>query len=323
MIIVRSPYRVSFLGGGTDFPVWYNEHGGAVISTTINKYSYVSLRWLPPYFEHKYRVVYSRTELAANPDEIAHPIVREALKYVGINEGVEIHHDGDIPARSGMGTSSAFTVALLYALYTLKGEWVSKQRLAEESINIEQNLCNQCVGSQDQTASAFGGLNKIVFSKNGIKVEPLECEGLEKNLLLFFTGFQRNATDIEKEKLKNIDTKQSDFSELIKLTMEGEKVLANGQLNDFGRLLHEGWLIKRGMANNTSSDYIDFLYQKGLEAGALGGKLLGAGGGGFLLFFVEPDKQDEVRKSVNLLEVPIKFDTDGAKIIFNNGGSNG
>jgi len=322
VIIVRAPYRISFLGGGTDFPVWYNEHGGAVISTTINKYCYVFARWLPPFFEHKHRVVYSAIELPMAVENISHPSVRETCKLLEIKKGIEIHHAGDLPAKTGMGTSSSFTVALLHALSTLKGTNIDKRQLANIAIHIEQNLIKECVGSQDQTASAYGGLNRIDFSKDNITVEPIQDRvgDLEKRLMLFFTGFQRNAVDIEKEKLKNIPDKQTSFNNLYELVNAGEKALnTHRNLEVFGRLMNEGWQIKKSMAHNTSTDYIDFLYQKGLDAGAVGGKLLGAGGGGFLLFYVEPDAQKSVKQAMkDLLQVPFKFEDKGSEVIFDN-----
>ncbi len=321
MIIVRAPYRISFLGGGTDFPVWYDKHGGAVLSTTINKHCYIFVRWLPPYFEHKHRVVWSKIELVSNVEEISHPIVRETLKLMGITKGVEIHHAGDLPARTGMGTSSSFTVALLHALSVLKGVKMDKCQLANIAIHIEQNLCKIVVGSQDQTAATYGGFNRIEFTDKNISVIPLKPPGeLEGNLMLFFTGFQRNAVDIEKEKLTDIDTKQTYFNQLRKLVDYGGVALLNGNTKAFGELVHAGWLIKKAMADKTSTDYIDFLYEQGIKAGALGGKLLGAGGGGFLLFYVEPDKQKSVKQALRkLLQVPFQFEDKGSEVIFNNG----
>jgi len=318
MIIARAPYRISFLGGGTDFPLWYREHNGAVISATIDKYCYIQARRLPPFFEHKHRIVYSQIELTNSVDNIGHPSVRETLKFLNVTDGIEIHHTGDLPARTGIGTSSAFTVALLHAASILQGRKVSKAALASDAIHIEQDLIGEAVGSQDQTASAFGGLNRIDFDNSGIRVKNLATSTLEGSLLLFFTGFQRNATDIEKEKLRRLKDNHSAFEELYQLVAEGERALNN--LPEFGKLLHEGWMLKRSMAPNTSSEYIDFLYQKGLNADALGGKLLGAGGGGFLLFLVEPDTQNRVKEAMgNLLQVPFKFESKGSEVIFNNG----
>jgi len=324
MIIVRAPYRISFLGGGTDFPVWYNEHRGAVLSTTINKYCYIFARWLPPFFEHKHRIVYSAIELPMAVENISHPSVRETCKLLEIDRGIEVHHAGDLPSRTGMGTSSSFTVALLHALSTLKRVNIDKKQLANIAIHIEQNLIKECVGSQDQTAAAYGGLNRVDFSKDEIVVKPIKHNAeLENKLMLFFTGFQRDAVDIEKEKLKNIPDKSSHFKGLYDLVNMGEDSLNNGDLAEFGRLLDVSWGIKKSMASKTSTDYIDFLYQKGLDAGAVGGKLLGAGGGGFLLFYVEPNKQNSVKQAMrSLLQVPFKFENKGSEVIFDNGKEN-
>lgn len=311
---------LAFFGGGTDFPAWYNEHRGAVLSTTIDKYCYIAARWLPPFFEHKHRIVYSAIELPMAIENISHPSVRETCKLLGIEQGIEVHHYGDLPAKTGMGTSSSFTVALLHALSVLKGVDIDKKQLANIAIHIEQNLCKECVGSQDQTASAYGGLNRIDFSKESIVVKPLKYNSeLKDKLMLFFTGFQRNAVDIEKEKLKNISEKELDFNELYQLVSEGEKALSQNDLNEFGKLLDYGWQFKKMLAHNTSTDYIDFLYQRGLDAGAVGGKLLGAGGGGFLLFYVEPDAQKSVKQAMkSLLQVPFKFENKGSEVIFDN-----
>jgi len=321
MIIVRVPYRVSFLGGGTDFPVWYNEHKGAVLSTTINKYCYIFARWLPPFFEHKHRIVWSQVELPSNTEEIKHPVVREMLKLLEITDGIEIHHTGDLPARTGMGTSSSFTVALLHALSILKGVDIDKRQLANIAIHIEQDLCKECVGSQDQVATAYGGLNRIDFSSEGIAVKPIKYNAkLEDRLMLFFTGFQRNAVDIEGEKLRDIQSKQDSFNKLYRLVHLGVAALhSHRNLSVFGKLLDRDWQIKKSLAHNTSTDYIDFLYQKGLDAGAVGGKLLGAGSGGFLLFYVEPDAQASVKQAMrSLLQVPFKFEDRGSEVIFDN-----
>jgi len=321
LIIVRAPYRISFFGGGTDFPLWYNEHKGAVLSTTIDKYCYIFARWLPPFFEHKHRIVYSAIELPNAIENISHPSVRETCKLLEIDRGIEIHHYGDLPARTGMGTSSSFTVALLHALSILKGIDIDKKQLANIAIHIEQNLCKECVGSQDQTASACGGLNRIDFSKDDIVVKPLKHNAeLEKRLMLFFTGFQRNAVDIEEEKLKDIQSKQDSFNKLYWLVHLGVAALhSHRNLSVFGRLLDRDWQIKKSLAHNTSTDYIDFLYQKGLDAGAVGGKLLGAGSGGFLLFYVEPDKQGSVKQAMgSLLQVPFLFENRGSEVIFDN-----
>ena len=320
MIISRAPYRISFLGGGTDFPAWYREHPGAVLSATIDKYCYISARILPPYFEHKNRVVWSQVELTQKIDEIRHPIVREALRYLCIDKGLEIHHFGDLPARTGMGTSSSFAVALLHALFVLRGIKIKRLTLARNAIYIEQDRCKECVGSQDQMAAAYGGLNRIDFSALGIDVKPIIAQNLESHILLFFTGFQRNASEIEQAKINHIADQATGFNRLYEMVGEGERCLASGDMVGFGRLVSEGWEIKRSMAPNTSTDYIDFLYDKGMKAGALGGKLLGAGGGGFLCFIVEPPRQTVVKEALkDLLNVPVKISYGGSEILVRNG----
>lgn len=323
MIIARAPYRISFLGGGTDFPEWYKENGGAVISTTINKYCYILARWLPPFFEHKHRIVYSAIELPMAVENIGHPAVRETCKYLNIKRGIEIHHAGDLPSKTGMGTSSSFTVALLKALLALQKAKINKRMLAEAAIFIEQGMAKEYVGSQDQTAVAYGGFNRIDFNSKGIKVKSMEhgiSPALEVRLMLFFTGFQRNASDIERGKIERVHKDHSFYEELYRLVGDGVEALNRWNFKEFGRLLDYGWGLKKKLSEAVSTDYIDYLYDKGIKAGAEGGKLLGAGGGGFLLFIVEPDAQNSVRKAMgNLLQVPFKFENKGSEIIFNNG----
>ena len=320
MIISRAPYRVSFLGGGTDFPAWYRENPGAVLSVTIDKYCYISARWLPPYFEHKHRIVWSKIELPMKITEIEHPKVRETLKYFGITDGIEIHHSADLPARAGMGTSSSFTVALIQALSALRDDKIKNLTMVPTAIYIDQDCCKAGGGSQDQTAAGYGGLNRIDFSPSDIEVKPIRSDNLGSHIMLFFTGFQRNACDIEKAKIDRIAEQKAGFNRLYEMVGEGEACLNAGDMIGFGKLVSEGWQIKRGMAPNTSTDYIDFLYDKGMKAGALGGKLLGAGGGGFLCFIVEPDRQVEVKEALkDLLNVPVKFSYKGSEVIVNNG----
>ncbi len=325
MIISRTPFRISFFGGGTDYPVWYKEHGGAVLATSINKYSYITCRYLPPFFEHKYRIVYSKTETTQTISEIQHPAVRATLEYMGINRGVEIHHDGDLPARAGLGSSSSFTVGLTHALYALKGNMVTKRQLALDAIHIEQNLLKENVGAQDQTSAAFGGFNKIEFGgEQQIQVQPLtlnqkKCHQLEDHLMLFFTGFSRFASEIAGEQIKKTPDKQSELHKMQEMVEEAIGILNGGDsdISDFGKLLHESWTIKRSLTDKISTPQIDKIYNEARDAGALGGKLLGAGGGGFMLFFVEPDKQAAVKERLkNFLYVPFKFDTTGSQIIY-------
>lgn len=324
MIISRTPFRVSFLGGGTDYPGWYEEHGGAVLATTIDKYCYITCRYLPPFFEHKSRVVYSRMECVQSNNDIEHPSVRETLKYMKITEGIEIHHDGDLPARAGLGSSSAFTVGLLHSLYALKRGMTSKEELAKEAIHVERDLLKENVGSQDQVQSAFGGLNHIEFLRNGqFQVNPIilkhECfQKLQDHLMLYFTGFSRFASDIAKEQIASIGKKQAELKTMSQMVAEGIKILtSNKDLGRFGKLLHESWTLKRTLSNRISTPMIDETYDKARKAGAIGGKLLGAGGGGFVLLFVEPEKQAKVKAALSkLLMVPFQFENTGTQIVF-------
>ncbi len=324
MIISRTPFRISFFGGGTDYPVWYRENGGAVLGTTIDKYCYITCRYLPPFFEHKYRIVYSQTELVSDIDEINHPAVRETLRFVGITQGVEIHHDADLPARTGLGSSSSFTVGLLHVLHALKGVMPSKMQLAQDAINIEQNIIKENVGCQDQVLAAYGGLNRVRFAGDGdIQAKPIairqqRMESLQGHLMLFFTGFSRIASDIAGEQIKQTPNKQRELGEMAGMVDEAINILdGDDDLTEFGKLLHESWQLKRSLTDKISTPHIDAFYATAIGAGATGGKLLGAGGGGFMLFFVKPELQDEVKKSLQgLLHVPFRFENSGSQIIF-------
>lgn len=324
MIISRTPFRISFFGGGTDYPTWYRQHGGAVLAGTIDKYCYLTCRYLPPFFEHRLRVVYSKIENCQTVDEITHPAVRETLRYLNIDRGVEIHHDGDLPARSGMGSSSAFTVGLLNALYALKGQMPSKQQLAQESIHIEQEILKETVGSQDQVLAAYGGLNHVTFLPNGeFSVRPItltkECiRELNSHLMLFYTGIKRTASDIAQSYVPEIDAKRRQLRIMKDLVEESLEILNRNQdLTSFGSLLHEAWQVKRSLSAKVSNSQVDELYEQARSAGAIGGKLTGAGGGGFLLLFVPPERQTKVREALNkLIYVPFKFEFSGSQIIF-------
>ena len=329
MIISRTPFRISFFGGGTDYPVWYRENYGAVLGTTIDKYCYITCRYLPPFFEHKHRIVYSQTELVRDIGEIRHPAVRETLRFVGITEGMEIHHDGDLPARTGLGSSSSFTVGLLHALYALKGIMPSKMQLAQDAIHIEQNIIKENVGSQDQLLAAFGGLSRIDFRGEHnieikrVAIKPQRLELLQNHLMLFFTGFPRAASEIAEEQIKQTPNKKQELTEMCCMVDEAINIL-NGDnvLLEFGKLLHESWQLKRSLTNKISTPYTDFLYETAIRAGATGGKLLGAGGGGFILFFVEPELQAKVREALSgLLYVPFRFENSGSQVIFYEPGS--
>ena len=323
MIISRTPFRVSFFGGGTDYNGWFNENKGAVLATTIDKYCYISCRYLPPFFEHKFRIIYSKMEHVRTIDEIDHPSVREVLRFSKIPEGVEIHHDGDLPARTGLGSSSAFTVGLLNCVYALKGQMVTKERLAKEAIHIEQDMIKENVGCQDQMLAAYGGLNYIEFGgSNHMRVQPLTLSAeklalLQDHLMLFFTGFSRTASQIAEHQIKNIPNKKAELQRMYEMVQQAVEVLNGGEISKFGKLLNESWQLKRTLSDKISTDHIDNLYETAVRAGALGGKLLGAGGGGFVLFFVEPGKKAKVREALKeLLEVPIKFENLGSQIIF-------
>lgn len=324
MIISRTPFRVSFFGGGTDYPVWFRENGGAVLGTAIDKYCYITCRCLPPFFEHKYRIVYSKSELVQTIDEIDHPSVRETLRFLGINEGMEIHHDGDLPARTGLGSSSSFTVGLLHVLYALKGEMPTNMQLAQNAVHIEQDILKENVGSQDQVFASFGGLSRISFSgERNIDIQPMtikpeRLELLQNHLLLFFTGFSRTASDIAGEQIKETPKKKQELTEMYRMVDEAVNILnSDNDLVLFGELLNENWKIKRSLTSRISSHHIDSIYATALKAGATGGKLLGAGGGGFMLFFVKPEAQGKVREALNdLLWVPFSFENSGSQIIF-------
>jgi D-glycero-alpha-D-manno-heptose-7-phosphate kinase len=324
MIISRTPFRISFFGGGTDYPDWYGKHGGAVLGTTIDKYCYINCRYLPPFFEHRICIVYSKVEHCQTIEEIEHPAVREALRYLRIQRGVEIHHDADIPARSGVGSSSAFTVGLLNALYALQGQMVSKHRLATESVHLEQNILKETVGSQDQVLAAYGGLNYIVFHQNGqISVTPItvgadRIKELTSHLMLFYTGIRRTASNIAQSFVNGLDDRRRQLRIMKDLVDESIAIITcDRDIMEFGELLHEAWMAKRSLSANISNSDVDAVYEAARAAGAVGGKLIGAGGGGFFLLFVPPSKQASVRERLNtLIQVPFKFEFSGSQIIF-------
>lgn len=322
MIITRTPFRISFFGGGLDYPKWYNEHGGRVIGTTIDKYCYISIRDLPPFFEHKFRIVYSSIENVQTIEEIEHPSVREVLRYLNISKGLEIHHDGDLPARSGLGSSSSFTVGLINALRAYQGNFSSKEYLASTAVDIEQNKIKECVGSQDQNHVAYGGLNLIEFTENKITVNPLILseetkKTLENNCLLFFTGVCREAQSIAKQQVKNIDKNYSHLNKMAEFTDEALALLSNDDVKNFGLLLDENWKYKRSLASNVSLDIIDDAINLAKKNGAMSGKILGAGGGGFLLIFSDRIYHQKIIESLDfLVHVPFSFEYEGSKIIF-------
>lgn len=324
MVISRTPYRISFFGGGTDYPDWYREHGGAVLAASIDKYCYLTARFLPPFFEHRYRIVYSKTEDCRAIDEIRHPAVREIIRHTGIDRGLEIHHDGDLPARSGMGSSSSFTVGLLHALNALQYRMASKQQLAMESIHIEQNMLKETVGSQDQVTAAYGGLNHISFLQNGkihvkpVLISPERLKELNSHLMLFYTGIKRTASDIAESYVNDIGARAGQLNLMLELLEKSISVLTGrSDICDFGRLMHEAWKAKRSLSPKVSNSDVDSIYEQALSAGAAGGKLSGAGGGGFIQIFAPPECHENIREKLSgLIHVPFRFEFQGSQIIF-------
>lgn len=322
MIITRTPFRMSFFGGGTDLSGFFNEHGGAVISTTFDKYCYVTVRHLPAFFDYKTHLTYSKTEYVNSYEEIQHPAIREAMKHMGMHN-IRLTYESDLPARTGLGTSSSFAVGMIEAFYALNGKYADKRKLADDAIYLERELCKEAGGIQDQIAASFGGLNRIDFSKDGYTVRPIVIsrarkEKLNNNLMLFFTGFSRFSSDIQKGTEKSMKDKTKELLEMYSLVDKAEKVLTDEScdLDEFGRLLDYTWKLKRGISSGISTGSIDEQYEKAVKAGALGGKLLGAGGGGFLLFYVPQEKQEAVKKALeNQMYVPFKFENEGTRII--------
>ena len=322
MIITQTPFRMSFFGGGTDFSGFYNEHGGAVISTTFDKYCYVTVRHLPPFFDYKTHVTYSREEKINNLSEMQHPAIRNAMEWLDMHD-IRLTYESDLPARSGLGTSSSFAVGMLSAFYALKGQYADKRKLADDAIYLERTLCKEAGGIQDQIAASFGGMNRINFSADGYTVHPVIINPerkklLNEHLMLFFTGFSRFSSDIQKGTEKSMKDKTQQLLEMYRLVDDAEKILTdkNTSLDEFGKLLDYTWQLKRGISSGISTDSIDEQYERAKKAGALGGKLLGAGGGGFLLFYVPKDKQADVKKALaGQMYVPFSFENDGSKVI--------
>jgi D-glycero-alpha-D-manno-heptose-7-phosphate kinase len=325
MIISKTPYRISFFGGGTDYPPWYLKHGGAVISTTIDKYCFLSCRVLPPFFSNKYRIVWSHIEKTSTISEILHPAVREGLRYMGIvgDQGLEIHHQGDLPARAGMGSSSSFAVGLIKALTALRGEIIGKKDLAYKAIELEQSVLKENVGSQDQVAAAYGGFNVISFTQQGdIQIEPVTVrkstlEALNDRLLLFYTGTSRLSSEVAGDVITNLSSRSHELNTMRKMVDKAVTILnTNKDLDDFGRLLHETWTLKQNLSKMISNTTIKTIYQTAVENGAVGGKLLGAGSSGFVVFYVPPQNQKKVRKALsNYLHVPFRFESEGSTLI--------
>ena len=324
MIITRTPYRVSFFGGGTDYPTWYLKEGGAVLSTTIDKYCYISVRVLPPFFAHRYRLVYSVVENVREISEIRHPAARAVLQWNGNHKGLEIHHDGDLPARSGLGSSSSFTVGLINAVRALDGRLVSKEELARDAIHIEQCVLREPVGSQDQISAAFGGFNRIAFRPDGsFDLQPIILPGerhaeLESHLMLFFSGISRYSSEIAQTKIGNIANRTGELSAMYDMVDEAIDILRTPTvpIAEFGQLLDKAWCLKKRLSDRVSTPLIDDVYAAARRAGAIGGKVLGAGGGGFVLFFVPPERQESVRDALkDLIYVPFKLESAGSRIV--------
>lgn len=326
MIITQTPVRTSFLGGGTDYPDYFCKHCGATLSTTINKYTTVTVHRITQFSEHNIRVHYSKVEAVRRIDEIEHPSARECLRFLGIDGGIEIHYVGDLPARTGLGSSSSATVGLLHALHAFKGEMVSRKQLAEEAVYVEQELIKERVGCQDQYACAFGGLLHLKFERDrSVQVNPVvvskeRLQALEQRLMLLYTGLRRHAHEVLDEQIERTQSGENDeyLQEMAGLVNRGiEALTGNNNLSEFGALLHEGWELKRRLSSKVTNPMIDEFYERALKAGAVGGKLLGAGGGGFLLLYVEPQNQDNVRRVLpELREVDFAFENSGSTIIF-------
>lgn len=322
MIISKTPYRISFFGGGSDYPQWFNKHKGAVLSATINKYIYISCRKLPNFFNHNYRIVWSKIENVNHVNQISHNVVRESLKYFRFKEPLEIHYDGDLPAGSGIASSSSFVVGLLHNLFRFNKKKISKKELYEKSIHFEQNVLKEVVGIQDQIAVACGGFNEINFHKKNIKINPIKMSKniklLNKNLLLIYTGIQRTANDIASSYVNKLNSSYNSttLKEIVNHVTEAKNILKTNHIDDFGKLLRESWDLKKSLSKSITNKKIDELYNLCLENGALGGKLLGAGGGGFMVIYLKHKFQKKFLKKYNkIVNVPFKFENAGSDII--------
>lgn len=322
MIITKTPFRMSFFGGGTDMESFFKEHGGAVLSTTFDKYCYVNVRHLPRFFDYSTELSYAKTERVTSVDDIQHPAIRNAMKMLDMHE-LRLSYEADLPARSGLGTSSSFAVGMLNAFYALKGKYADKKRLADEAIYLERVLCNEAGGWQDQIAAAYGGFNRINFNGDGYEVYPVIISPerkrmLNKNLLMFFTGFTRFSSEVQLANASGKGDKIAQLKEMYALVDDAEKILTDkySDIDEFGRLLDYTWKLKRQTGAAVTTDSIDVLYEKGIKAGALGGKLLGAGGGGFLVFYVQPEFHAAVKEAMkDLLYIPFEFENGGTRVI--------
>ena len=323
MIITKTPYRISFFGGGSDYPSWYKKNGGAVLSSTIDKHIYITCRFSPGYFKQKYRIVWRKIENVKKINEINHKAVRYLLKHLNIKDGLEIHYYGDLPARSGMGSSSSFTVGLMQALYKIKNIKLTRAELTKKSINFEQNIMREVVGSQDQTSASYGGFNRILFNKNNsINVKRVSSKKnikkLNDNLILIYTGINRTAHKIANQYVSKLTTaKKENISKILNYVKEGEHILKHGNIDDFGRLLNDAWMEKKALSRLITNSKINDIYDDAIRHGALGGKLLGAGGGGFLLMYMrQSERKKFFKKNYKLINIPFKFTSSGSEIIF-------
>lgn len=321
MIITRTPYRISFMGGGTDYQPWYREHGGAVLTATIDKYCHVLLRRMPPFLGSKYRVFWSKMETVDRREDIEHPGVRGCLEYLGFDGGIEINHAGDLPARSGLGSSSAFTVGMLHALHALRGDDIDRARLAEQAIAVEQDVLGETVGIQDQIECAWGGLNRIEIGRDGtygvhpVVIGQARLDEFQDWLVLVFTGLQRHASEIARAQVDRMAVNTPDLRSIAALVPLAVAALSEGRLIDFGRLLHETWMLKRNLSDRITTPEIDAIYDRARSAGAIGGKVLGAGGGGFMVFCVPPWRRVEMLHALGQLSVPVRFTGHGSEIV--------
>lgn len=323
MILTKTPFRISFFGGGTDYPAWYQKHGGSVLATSIDKYCYLSCRYLPPFFDHKYRIAYAKVEYTNTIEEIEHPAVKGILNYLQCDRGLEIHYNGDLPARSGLGSSSSFSVGLLHVINALKGRYISRLDLAKQAIHVEQNVIGENVGSQDQISAALGGFNRIEFLKSGdfiaepVLIPAKRKQQLSDNLMLFFTGIQRDAPSIAKDKINNLLSREKQLTQMKAMVNDALTLLGSEQsdIRGFGELLDYSWMLKQQLSDKINLPSVAKIYESAKQAGAIGGKLLGAGGGGFLLLFVPPENQPHVRKALHdLIHVPFKFEEGGSQV---------
>lgn len=321
MIITRTPYRLSLMGGGSDYPRYFKQFGGAVLTTTIDKYCYISLRRMPPFLGSKYRVFWSKAETVDKVEDIEHSGVRGCIQYLGNSDGIEVNHAGDLPARSGLGSSSAFTVGMLHALHVLNGERPGRVQLAEEAINVEQNVLGETVGIQDQIECAWGGANLIDFDREGqYSVSPLSWSPnaqseIESHLMLLFTGLQRHASEIAATQVNNVDRKQKEIARLVSMVPNAATAMARGSAETLGELLHESWMLKRELSDKVTSHEIDGIYETARKSGAYGGKILGAGGGGFMLICAPPELHEKISEATNRISIPVKFEHRGSELV--------